>query len=78
MTFRQRVDMDEKRWFTNDAMLPIRDLISLEPLYRIDSLISALEAALIAKEHAELPLREEDFVVLSVEAMEREVNVSAQ
>jgi hypothetical protein len=66
--------MSENNWFTNDVRLPIRELIGLESSYRIDSLISAMEALLTAKEGAGLPLTNEEFVVLSVEAMEREVN----
>jgi hypothetical protein len=66
--------MEATRWFMSDAVLPIGELVRLGASYRVDSLVAAIEGVIAAKERAGRALTEEQLVVLSVEAMEREVN----
>ena len=62
--------MAEKEWLDGSDGRSIEQLIELEESYRIDSIVLAIENALMAK----ADLTEAEQVVLAVEAMEREVN----
>ena len=60
----------------NYAGQSVEELLSLETLYRTDSLVCAFEQALQQKEDSQglESLTVEEVVVLAVEALEREVN----
>jgi len=62
--------MTEMEWLAGSGGRSIEQLIQLEQTHRIDSIVVAVEDALLEK--AELTAAER--IVLAVEAMEREVN----
>lgn len=62
--------MTEKEWLDERGGRNIEQLIALELTHRIDSIVVAIEDALMAKSE----VTEAEQVVLTVEAMEREVN----
>lgn len=62
--------MAEKQWLAEAGGRSLEQLIALETTHRIDSIVVAIEAALMAKTEG----TEAEHVVLAVEAMEREVN----
>ena len=62
--------MTERQWLDGHGGRSIDELIELADSYRIDSIVVAIEDALMSK--SDLSAAEE--VVLAVEAMEREVN----
>ena len=62
--------MPEKPWLDSAAGRSTDELIALERDYRIDSLVVAIEGALLAKPK----LTPAETVVVAVESMEREVN----
>jgi hypothetical protein len=62
--------MSAKPWLDTAAGRSIDELIALERDYRIDSIVVAIEGALLAKPK----LTPAETVVVAVEAMEREVN----
>jgi hypothetical protein len=67
--------MAELKWLDGYCGQTVDELIALESEYRIDSLILAFEQALDQKWARDVEkLSEEEFVVLAIEAMEREVN----
>jgi len=68
--------MTEKPFLTKYDGQSIDELLGMEERYRIDSLLLAMEEALIRrrKRPEDQSLGDEDFVVLSVVALEREVN----
>ncbi len=62
--------MSEEQWLEGAGDRTIDELIELEGAYRIDSIVVAIEAALLDKADPTATER----VVLTIEAMEREVN----
>jgi hypothetical protein len=62
----------DKEWFEPEGRETISELIELKHSYRIDSLVLAVEQAIISRDGDEMA--EAEKVVLAVEAMEREVN----
>jgi hypothetical protein len=60
----------ERKWLEGSGGRSIGQLIELEDTYRFDSIVIAIENALLAKTEVNATER----VVLTVEAMEREVN----
>jgi Domain of unknown function (DUF4375) len=68
--------MTELEWLDGYAGQTTEELLALRSTHRIDSLVLAFEQALDRKAGREGPesLREEERVVLAVEALEREVN----
>ncbi len=68
--------MDEKKWLEGHGGRSVDELIALEGEYRIDSLVTAFEDALMAKEDrvGAGGLSEAEVAVLAIEALEREVN----
>lgn len=68
--------MPELHWLDGYSGQTIDELIALEGKYRIDSLVLAFEQMVdqkIARDGAD-NVADEEFVILAVEAMEREVN----
>jgi proline dehydrogenase len=69
--------MAELEWLDGYTGQSVDELIALEGKYRIDSLVLAFEQALDQKWARDgEKMTDEEFVVLAVEAMEREVNNS--
>lgn len=67
--------MASDQWFENNDRLSIAQIVGLEGKYRTDSLICAIEAAVLMKnEDEDADISEGELTVLAVEAMEREVN----
>ena len=68
--------MAELPWLDNYSGQTVDELIALEGEYRIDSLVLAFEEALDQKltRDGRENMSDEEFVVLVIEAMEREVN----
>ena len=62
--------MTEKQWLEDVGDLTVGQLIQLEDTHRIDSIIVAIEAALVDRETVTATER----IVLAIESMEREVN----
>lgn len=62
--------MSEEQWLEGAGGRTIDELIELEGTYRIDSIVVAIEAALLDK----TDLTPTERIVLTIEAMEREVN----
>ncbi len=62
--------MAEKKWLDDVGNLTVGQLIQLEDTYRIDSIVAAIEAALMDRATVTATER----IVLVIEAMEREVN----
>lgn len=62
--------MTDKKWLDEAGGQSIEQLIQLEKTHRIDSIVVAIESALMEKAE----VTESEKVVLAVEAMEREVN----
>ena len=62
--------MTEMQWLEEAGDRTIEQLIQLEDTHRIDSIVLAIEAALMEKSD----LTPTERIVLAVEAMEREVN----
>ena len=68
--------MPELKWLDGYTGQTVDELIALEGKYRIDSLVLAFEQALDqkwARDGGE-KMSDEEFIVLAIEAMEREVN----
>ena len=68
--------MAELQWFDGYSGKTVDELIALEGKYRTDSLVLAFEQAIdqkAAREGGE-KLSDEEFIILAIEAMEREVN----
>jgi hypothetical protein len=68
--------MSKKKWLDDYTGQTVDELIALEGEYRIDSLIVAFEMALHQK-WARVDnegMSEEEFVVLAIEAMQKEIN----
>jgi Domain of unknown function (DUF4375) len=68
--------MPELQWLDGYSGETVDELIALEGKFRTDSLVLAIEQAIdqkAAREGGE-KLSDEEFVVLAIEAMEREVN----
>jgi hypothetical protein len=68
--------MSELQWLDGYNGQTVDELIALEGKYRIDSLVLAFEQMVdqkIAREGGE-KVADEEFVILAIEAMEREVN----
>jgi len=64
-----------EKWFENSENLSIARVVGLEGQYRTDSLICAIEAAVLVKDEDEsADISEGELTILAVEAMEREVN----
>ena len=61
-------------WFENENGLTVKEIVKLESEYRIESLVGAIEATILKKEENDVEIEDEEFVVLAVESMEREVN----
>ena len=68
--------MENLKWLDSYSGQTVDELISLEGEYRIDSLVLAFEQAIQQKASrvGEDSLTSEERIVLSVEALEREVN----
>ena len=66
--------MASDQWFENTEKLSIAKIVGLEGQYRTDSLICAIEAAVLVKDEDDDDISEGELTVLAVEAMEREVN----
>ena len=67
--------MAELQWLDGYSGQNVDELLALEGKYRIDSLVLALEQGLDQKwAHDGEKMADEEFIVLAVEAMEREVN----
>jgi hypothetical protein len=62
--------MTAKLWFDEYSGQSISELLALKDSHRIDSILVAIEAALQKKER----LSYEEWIVVAVEALEREVN----
>lgn len=61
-------------WFENETGMGVAEIVALEGKYRLDSLVAAVDAVLVAKDAAGNALNAEQVTVLAVEALEREVN----
>jgi len=66
--------MGAVKWFENKNGLTVKEIVKLEAEYRIESLVCAIEAIILKKEDDDVEIEDEEFVVLAVESMEREVN----
>ncbi len=62
------------RWLSGYSGETVEELITLEGKYRIDSLVAAFEQAILQKAERGDDLTPEERIVLTVEALEREVN----
>ena len=65
--------MNEKKWLDGYDGQSVDELLGMEDEYRIDSLVLAFEEALQAQADTR-KLTNEEWIVLAVEALEREVN----
>lgn len=65
--------MNEKKWLDGYDGQSVEQLLGMEDEYRIDSLVLAFEEALQAQADTR-KLTNEEWIVLAVEALEREVN----
>lgn len=68
--------MAELQWLDGYSGQTVDELISLEGKYRTDSLVLAFEQAIDQKASREggEQLSDQEFIILAIEAMEREVN----
>jgi hypothetical protein len=66
--------MTQLKWLDGYTGQTVAELIALEGKYRIDSLVVAFEEAVDRKWARGEKLSVEEFIILAVEAMEREVN----
>ncbi|HVT28949.1 MAG TPA: DUF4375 domain-containing protein [Lacipirellulaceae bacterium] len=68
--------MPELSWLDGYSGQSVDELIALEGKYRTDSLVLAFEQAIDQKaaREGDEKLSDEEFIILAIEAMEREVN----
>jgi Domain of unknown function (DUF4375) len=70
----ERVSKHNPGWLNGYSGQTVEELIALEGKYRIDSLVTAFEQAILQKAERGDKLTAEERIVLAVEALEREVN----
>lgn len=66
--------MDRQSFLPSYQQQSINELIALEGAYRTDSLVLAIESAILAKKESGRSISEVENLILAIEAMERNVN----